>query len=353
MAKAIINKHIDNKDNLKRELFVTDIEKAKGEIVICNDIEEPSIYIVDNDNNVVKISGNGGGNGESGSYDDTKIWTQVNQNTEDINVLKSDVENLKEGIDIQIPELENYATKEFVNELADTYLEQGEKYIDDEIDSVKNEIDNIKISVGDSESGLIKDVADLKTAVENIEAPVKDVTVDGNSVLNEEGIAVITFPSLEPYATKDEVKEVSDNLTEVEGRVASAETDIVNINNKIGELPEETVISDTLEEIKSSIETNKNIIDEYTINNKKISENPTLDTDNIKISENYSTLNDVTEDSKLNLISPDDVITNAISKLEIMLANTTLALTAALNDIESKLTDLENKVNNIENNTIN
>ena len=33
-----------------------------------------------------------------------------------------------------------------------------------------------------------------------------------------------------------------------------------------------------------------------------------------------------------------------------MLANTTLALTAALNDIESKLTELENKVNNIENN---
>ena len=335
MGKSIINKHIDNKDNLKRELFVTDIEKAKGEVVICNDSEDPSIYIVDNNNNVVKISGNnGGGNNEGNSYDDTKIWTQVNQNTEDINNLKSEVENIKEGIDIQIPELENYATKEFVYELADAYLEQGEKYIDDEIDSVKI------------------DVADLKTAVDNIEIPVKDVTVDGISVLSEEGVAEIIIPqvNLEPYATKDEVKEVSDNLTEVEGRVASAETDIVNINNKIGELPEETVISDTLEEIKSSIENNKNIIDEYTINNKKISENPTLDTDNIKISENYSTLNEVTEDSKLNLISPDDVITNAISKLEIMLANTTLALTAALNDIESKLTELENKVNNIENN---
>ena len=299
MGKSIINKHIDNKDNLKRELFVTDIEKAKGEVVICNDSEDPSIYIVDNNNNVVKISGNnGGGNNEGNSYDDTKIWTQVNQNTEDINNLKSEVENIKEGIDIQIPELENYATKEFVNELADAYLEQGEKYIDDEIDSVKI------------------DVADLKTAVDNIEIPVKDVTVDGISVLSEEGVAEIIIPqvNLEPYATKDEVKEVSDNLTEVEGRVASAETDIVNINNK------------------------------------KISENPTLDTDNIKISENYSTLNEVTEDSKLNLISPDDVITNAISKLEIMLANTTLALTAALNDIESKLTELENKVNNIENN---
>ena len=98
MAKAIINKHIDNKDNLKRELFVTDIEKAKGEILICNDIEEPSIYIVDNDNNVVKISGNGGGNGESGSYDDTKIWTQVNQNTEDINFLKTENSELRSRI---------------------------------------------------------------------------------------------------------------------------------------------------------------------------------------------------------------------------------------------------------------
>jgi hypothetical protein len=36
-------------------------------------------------------------------------------------------------------------------------------------------------------------------------------------------------------------------------------------------------------------------------------------------------------------IFPGDIVTNAISKLEVTLANTTLALTAAVNDIESRL----------------
>ena len=111
------------------------------------------------------------------------------------------------------------------------------------IGTAEQDIDNLEAVVGDSENGLVKDVADLKTAVDNIEVPVKDVTVDGTSVLNEEGVAVIELPSLEPYATKEEVKEVSDNLTEVEGRVTSAETRITEV---------ETAVSTKVEQVEGS-----------------------------------------------------------------------------------------------------
>ena len=111
------------------------------------------------------------------------------------------------------------------------------------IGTAEQDIDNLEAVVGDSENGLVKDVADLKTAVDNIEVPVKDVTVDGNSVLNEEGVAVITLPSLEPYATKEGLKEVSDNLTGVEGRVTSAETRITEV---------ETAVSTKVEQVEGS-----------------------------------------------------------------------------------------------------
>ena len=86
MAKAIINKHIDSSSSVDRKKFVDNYEKAKGEILICNDKDNPGIYILDTDNKPVKINGGSGGTG--GSYDDTLIRKQVEQNTSDIKALK-------------------------------------------------------------------------------------------------------------------------------------------------------------------------------------------------------------------------------------------------------------------------
>ena len=86
MAKAIINKHIDDLSQLKKDTFVSDLNNAKGEIVICNDPANPTIYIMDSDGTPRKIAG--GSNGEVTNYDDTAIWAQVNANTEAIEDLK-------------------------------------------------------------------------------------------------------------------------------------------------------------------------------------------------------------------------------------------------------------------------
>ena len=82
----------------------------------------------------------------------------------------------------------------------------------------------------------------------------------------------------------------------------------------------------------SLIGSTKETIDSYTINNKAISESPVLDTDDLSIVEDYSRLDKPSE-----FILPGDSLTNAIGKIEIMLANTTLALTAAINDLEKKI----------------
>ena len=90
MGKSLINKHIDNASGLTRELFNDELRKAKGEIIINNDPDNPSIFIVDNNNQVVKISG-------SGSYDDTELRTQISANTESIEKINKELQNWKEG----------------------------------------------------------------------------------------------------------------------------------------------------------------------------------------------------------------------------------------------------------------
>lgn len=99
MAKAIINKHIDSKkDNSISSLFDSNIERSKGEIVVCNDPDEPAIFIMTTDGTPVGIKGGGGSGGSSGSYDDTAIWDQVNENEQAIEELK------KGGMSSTLPE---------------------------------------------------------------------------------------------------------------------------------------------------------------------------------------------------------------------------------------------------------
>jgi hypothetical protein len=70
----------------------------------------------------------------------------------------------------------------------------------------------------------------------------------------------------------------------------------------------------------------------YTINDKKVSENPVLDTDDFQIGEAYTVV-----DQPLDNVAPGDLLTTAISKIEVMLANTTLSITAAINDLDARI----------------
>lgn len=110
------------------------------------------------------------------------------------------------------------------------------------------------------------------------------------------------------------------------------QTDVANILAIIGEVVEGKTVVDMVNEVAAENAANKAAIDAYTVNNKQISENPILDSNDLLISETYSAITQPAEN-----ITPGDLMTTAISKIEVMLANTTLALTAAINDIESRV----------------
>lgn len=123
-----------------------------------------------------------------------------------------------------------------------------------------------------------------------------------------------------------------------EGDLKELKSEILSIIGDV-ELEENQTLTSLIKGIDEKADSNKSLIgstketiDSYTINNKAISESPVLDTDDLSIVEGYSRLDKPSE-----FILPGDSLTNAIGKIEIMLANTTLALTAALNDLEKKI----------------
>lgn len=98
MAKTIVNKHINSaKGEILSQHFSSDEEMRKGELLICNDPNNPTIYIMDTNGNPKKIAG-GEGSGSGESYDDTIIWDQVNENS---NAIKDIKEN---GVKSTIPQ---------------------------------------------------------------------------------------------------------------------------------------------------------------------------------------------------------------------------------------------------------
>ena len=76
-----------------------------------------------------------------------------------------------------------------------------------DVETLKSDTNTLKITVGNSESGLVKDVADLKSAVDALpETIVTDVKVDGASVVAN-GVAEIR---LTDYAKSADVAAKSD-----------------------------------------------------------------------------------------------------------------------------------------------
>ena len=99
--------------------------------------------------------------------------------------------------------------------------------------TVSGDVTTLKTTVGDAESGLVKGLADLKTEVEAIEVPVKDVKVGEESVLGEDGVAII---DLSDYATQTDVNDaVSGKLdtTTYETYTGATATTIEGLNADI------------------------------------------------------------------------------------------------------------------------
>lgn len=126
------------------------------------------------------------------------------------------------------------------------------------------------------------------------------------------------------------------NRTKLELDIEKVSDDLVTakteIDTVIGTISEGNTIAGMIEDVNQLIDENKDAVDAYTINNKTISTNPVLNSDDLLVSKDYTVLGQNAEN-----VFPGDIITTAIGKIEVMLANTTLALTAAINDLEMRI----------------
>lgn len=281
--KGIINKHVNNASELTRNLFDSDLEKAKGEIIISNDTSNPSIYILNNSGNITKISGGGSGE-QGGSYDDTLIWNQVNEN-------KGNIEELS-GNTVTTLDFDAYKAN-----------------VDEFITSTNGLSDSINI-LNESVSGLTEDLANISTALTETQ---NTVSTQGENI----------------NSNTESINEINNDITEINNVISGISDVLVTVNNTL-----ETLNSDEPVEgsVSFAVKGLKDTVDAYTINDVKISENPVLNTHNIKVSEEYSPLSVTAEN-----IIPNDLISDALAKIEVMMANTTLCMTAALNDLDTRL----------------
>ena len=104
--------------------------------------------------------------------------------------------------------------------------------IESDVAELSTKVSELESTLGNSENGLIKDVEDLKSAVEAIEipeVPVQDVKVNGESVVDENGVAVIALPNFDDFAT-------SGTVSELDSRVDSIAEDVEGHKQAISDL---------------------------------------------------------------------------------------------------------------------
>jgi hypothetical protein len=195
----------------------------------------------------------------------------------------------------------------YVNDFNDSAIEGLLLSVIADEDDKKNGVyfvQRIKKDENDDDATLIKvGSGDIDEFVENFNSELEQIKKDSTDNKSK---------------LEASIEEVSENLETIQS----------SIMETIGVIDEGQTIANMLNITNEAIQN----INTYTINDKQISQNPTLNSDDLLIGQTYSMLNQTSDN-----IFPGDIVTNAISKLEVTLANTTLALTAAVNDIESRV----------------
>ena len=235
-GKAIINKHHNKFSNLTpdeqlgmfRHFKDENNEDVylKGEIVIDTDPENPSIYILNNNNEVVKISGNGS-DGE-GSYDDTELKRLIKVVSDDLDVLRGDDVNksvrtiaeevLTEGVDLtDITEsIDN------LNELI------GETSVESQINTKIGELPSDKTVVdliNEETSNRIKDIESTQSQIDNLGETYATIEKVGSTKSELESKITTTQNTLDYLIGNDKDKSAREIATD---EATKAVTNLIN-----------------------------------------------------------------------------------------------------------------------------
>ena len=271
----------------------------KGILVINNDSEDPSIYIKDTEGNIVKISGNGsmtvnnaeeaineasinnigqlvyiqenssygGENYSFGPYivigDKTIIKLSTSTPSGDVSgdvvKLQSEVKELKE-------KSHTHSNKDILDTITNKDItkwnnsEQNSKEYANETFATKDSFNKLNRIIGSENDftgifGKIKEVQDNLDNISIPNVPVQDVKVNGDSVLDKEGVANITFtipeidlPDFNAFEKVVDANVVRERMDVAEGAIESLQRKdielITAIDDKVAKEDGKSLVTD-------------------------------------------------------------------------------------------------------------
>ena len=171
MARTIVNKHYDNKENITRKQFHKEDQYAKGEIIIVND-EKPTIYVLNNEliPMPLAVEGNGGGG----------------ITPEEVEAIKSEITSGYTAADAVLREEMQKADAE----LADAISSVNSDF-SDEFNKRISEVDNA-YKVADF--NIKKQIADTETKV--LSHKVNGIAISENPILDASNVGVGRYTEL-------------------------------------------------------------------------------------------------------------------------------------------------------------
>ena len=137
----------------------------------------------------------------------------------------------------------------------DARISSVERAANARIDTVDGKVDELSATVGGSDSGIIKDIADIKSDVSSVESEVSslETTVgdqNGGLVKEVAGLSV-DLSSVESRITDAEaaIDEIESGSSGQSERIAALQSQILVLNSTVGTL--QTVIGDLTEQIRT------------------------------------------------------------------------------------------------------
>ena len=216
-------------------------------------------------------------------------------------------------------------------------ISDAEAYANDFNDSA---IEGLLLSVAetDEKNNGVYFVQKIKNNAEDEGArliKVGSLDVDGvNLLINSkigdglgENETVLGYVNTSVSNINDSLTTINNSITDINRVIEEKTTEISNI---IGDISDGENIIGIISDVQNTVTENKETIDNYTINDKKISESPELDSDDFKISDAYSS----TVEGN---VTPDDTVTSAIGKIDFLLKESIKAFAASLNDLEERI----------------
>lgn len=364
-GKAIINKHHNNFSNLTpdeqlgmfRHIKDENNEDVylKGEIVIDTDPENPSIYILNNNNEVVKISGNGS-DGE-GSYDDTELKRLINVVSNNLDVLRGDDVNksvrtiaeevLTKGIDLtDITEsIDN------LNELI------GETSVESQINTKIGELPSDKTVVdliNEETSNRIKDIESTQSQIDNLGEIYATIEEVGSTKSELESKITTTQNTLDYLIGNDKDKSAREIATD---EASKAVTNLINgapeAYDTLKEISDwiiggENVSGVTAADMLVSIDKNKtDIANEVTARTESVSTlRNDFNTNTESVSSSITTLtNDITNINN-NIVKIDSELDSVNTTIE-NVNKDVININTTISDINNSLDGVSDEVKNI------